>query len=72
MLSLLKHVPPSLVGVNPSSIRHIMLSFLDTYSGYNQIPMAKEDKLKITFILEEANPYYKVMTFGLKNAEATY
>ena len=49
-----------------------MLSFLDTYSGYNQIPMAKEDKLKITFILEEANPYYKVMTFGLKNAEATY
>ena len=49
-----------------------MLSFLDTYSSYNQIPMADEDKIKTAFIIEEANLYYKVMPFGLKNAGATY
>jgi len=34
--------------------------------------MAEEDKLKIMFITEEANLYYKVIPFGLKNAKATY
>ena len=51
---------------------HAVLSFLDAYSGYNQIPMAGEDKLKTAFITEEANLFYKVMPFGLKNAGATY
>jgi len=49
-----------------------VLSFLDAYSGYNQIPMADEDKLKTAFITEAANLFYKVMPFGLKNAGATY
>ena len=48
------------------------LSFLDAYSGYNQIPMAEDDAIKTAFITEEANLYYKVMPFGLKNAGATY
>jgi len=51
---------------------HGVLSFLDAYSGYNQIPMADEDKLKTAFITEEANLFYKVMPFGLKNAGSTY
>jgi len=51
---------------------HTTLSFLDAYFGYNQIPMAEEDKLKTAFITEEANLYYKVMPFGLKNVGATY
>jgi len=51
---------------------HTILSFLDAYSGYNQIPMADEDKIKTAFITEEANLYYKVMPFGLKNDGATY
>ena len=57
---------PSLVARNGT------LSFLDAYSGYNQIPMAAGDEIKIAFITEEANLYYKVMPFRLKNVGATY
>lgn len=48
------------------------LSFLDAYSGYNQIPMAPEDQEKTTFISERGLYCYTVMPFGLKNAGATY
>jgi len=33
--------------------------------------MADEDKIKIAFITEEVNLYYKVMPFGLKNVGVT-
>jgi len=36
-------------------VGHNVLSFLDTYSSYNQIPMAEGDNLKTTFIIEEGN-----------------
>ena len=49
-----------------------MLSFLDAYSGYNQIRMHPLDEEKTTFITEDANFYYKVMPFGLKNTSVTY
>jgi len=49
-----------------------VLSFLDAYSGYNQIPMAVSDMNKIAFITDDANYFYRVMPFGLKNAGATY
>ena len=49
-----------------------MLSFLDAYSGYNQIRMNPLDEEKTTFITEDANFYYKVMPFGLKNTSVTY
>jgi len=49
-----------------------VLSFLDAYSGYNQIPMAASDMSKTTFITDDINYFYKVMPFGLKNAGATY
>ena len=49
-----------------------VLSFLDTYSGYNQIRMHPPDEEKMTFIIEDANFCYKVMPFDLKNAGATY
>jgi len=49
-----------------------MLSILEAYSIYNQIPMAEGDKLKITFIMVETNYYYEVMHFGLKNIWVTY
>jgi len=48
-----------------------MLSFLDVYLSYNEIPMAKNYKTKTTFIIEEANLYHEVMLFGLKNVGAT-
>jgi len=34
--------------------------------------MVENDKLKTTFIIEEANLYYKVMPFDLKNVSVTY
>jgi len=49
-----------------------VLNFLDAYSRYNQIPMATTDMTKTTFITDDANYFYKVMSFGLKNAGATY
>jgi len=47
-----------------------VLSFLDAYSGYNQIPMAVSDMHKTAFITDDANYFYKIMPFGLKNAGA--
>ncbi|GAU51226.1 hypothetical protein TSUD_136230 [Trifolium subterraneum] len=49
-----------------------LLSFMDAYSGYNQIKMAGIDKKKTAFMTETGNYYYNVMPFGLKNAGATY
>jgi hypothetical protein len=48
------------------------LSFLDAYSGYNQIKLKKEDEEKTTFITPYNIFCYEVMPFGLKNAGATY
>jgi hypothetical protein len=47
-------------------------SFMDGFSGYNQIKMALEDKAKTTFITPWGTYCYKVILFGLKNAGATY
>ncbi|XP_061366467.1 uncharacterized protein LOC133309691, partial [Gastrolobium bilobum] len=49
-----------------------MLSFMDAYSGYNQIPLLEEVQDKTAFITQNANYCYTMMPFGLKNAEATY
>ncbi|CAL8152777.1 unnamed protein product [Prunus armeniaca] len=49
-----------------------LLSFMDAYSGYNQIMMHEDDKAKTSFIIERGTHCYKVMPFGLKNAGATY
>ncbi|KAH9309428.1 hypothetical protein KI387_037339, partial [Taxus chinensis] len=39
---------------------------------YNQIQIIEEDQHKTTFIAPWETFCYKSMTFGLKNAEATY
>ena len=49
-----------------------MYSFMDGFSGYNQILMAIINKAKNAFITEWGTYYYRVMPFGLKNAGATY
>ncbi|XP_025611373.1 uncharacterized protein [Arachis hypogaea] len=49
-----------------------VLSFMDAYSGHNQIQTHPYDKDKIAFITDQGNFCYKVMPFGLKNAGATY
>ena len=49
-----------------------MFSFMDRFSGYNQIKMALKDVEKNTFRTPMGNFYYTVMPFGLKNTSATY
>ena len=55
-----------------SMARHEFLSFMDAFSGYNQIKMNKEDQEKTSFVTNQILFYYKVMPFGLKNAGAMY
>ncbi|XP_058202937.1 uncharacterized protein LOC131317399 [Rhododendron vialii] len=49
-----------------------ILSFMDGYSGYNQIRMAPEDEELAAFRSLKGIFCYIVMPFGLKNAGATY
>ena len=50
----------------------VLLSFLDCYSGYHQIALKEEDQIKTAFITPYGAYAYKTMSFGLKNAGATY
>ena len=55
-----------------ATIGHEDLSFMDGSSGYNQIQMAPREEDLTTFHTPKGIYYYKVMSFGLKNAGATY
>lgn len=50
---------------------HETLSFMDAFSGYNQIKMDPDDE-ETSFVTEKGIYCYKVMPFGLKNTGATY
>ena len=51
---------------------HKLFTFMDAFSGYNQILMAKENQEKTAFVTSQGLYGYRVMPFGLKNARATY
>jgi hypothetical protein len=76
--SLTKHCPkdpfplPRIDQIIDSTAGCARLSFLDAYSGYNQIKLKKEDEEKIAFITPYGVFCYQVMPFGLKNAGAIY
>ena len=55
-----------------STAGHKLLTFMDAFSGYNQIMMDEDDQEKTSFITSRGLFCYKVMPFGLKNAGATY
>ncbi|KAA3472692.1 gag/pol polyprotein [Gossypium australe] len=55
-----------------NTAKHSLFSFMDGFSGYNQIKMAPEDMEKTTFVTMWGTFYYKVVPFGLKNVGATY
>ena len=55
-----------------NTVSHSLLSFMDGFSGYNQILMALEDMEKTVFIIEWGVYCYRVRSFGLKNVGATY
>jgi len=54
-----------------NTIGHALISFMDGFSRYNQIKMALKNMEK-TFFITPWGTCYKVMSFGLKNAGATY
>jgi hypothetical protein len=73
-----KHCPK-----DPLALRHIdqvidftagctVLSFLGCYLGYHQIALKEEDQIKTAFISPFGAYAYTSMSFGLKNAGATY
>jgi len=55
-----------------STSGHELLSFMDAFSGYNQIQMSELDEEKTFFITNRGLYCYNMMPFGLKNAGATY
>ena len=55
-----------------STTAHGMLFFLDVFFGYRQIPMYQPDEENTAFVTPYGLYCYKVMSFGLKNARATY
>ncbi|RDX95531.1 Retrovirus-related Pol polyprotein from transposon opus, partial [Mucuna pruriens] len=63
---------PSIDRLVDSVAGFALLSFMDAYSGYNQIRMHLQDEEKTTFITNDGAFCYKVMPFGLKNVGATY
>jgi len=63
---------PSIDALVDSASGCRLLSFLDTFSGYNQICMHPRDESKSAFLMELSNYGYRVMPFGLKNVGATY
>jgi hypothetical protein len=76
--SLNKHYPkdpfplPRIDQIIDSTAGCTRFSFLDAYSGYNQIKLKKEDKEKIALITPYDVFCYQVLLFGIKNAGATY
>ena len=51
---------------------HEYYSFLDGYSGYNQVAIFPEDQEKTTFTCPFGTFAYRRMPFGLCNAPATF
>ena len=54
-----------------STAGHILQSFMDAFSRYNQIKMDEADQEKTSFVTSQSLFCYEVMPFGLKNAGAT-
>jgi len=73
-----KHCPkdpfglPRINQIVDSTAGSALLSFLDCYSGYHQIALKEQDQSKTSFITLFGAYCYKTMSFGLKNAGATY
>jgi hypothetical protein len=73
-----KHCPnnsfalPHIDQVIDSTAGCVLLSFLICYSGYHQIALKEEDQIKMAFIIPFGAYAYITISFGLKNAGATY
>ena len=52
--------------------RFWLMSFMDAFFRYNQLWMTPKDEEKTAFITDRGTYYYKIMSFRLKKARATY
>lgn len=57
---------PSIDALIDGAFGYRMLSFMDSYSGYNQIKMDPDEAEKTTFMTDTCNYYYPMMPFVLK------
>ena len=46
-----------------STVGHQLLSFMDAFSGYNQIKLEESDQEKTSFVISQGLFCYKVMLF---------
>ena len=63
---------PRIDQIVDATVWHRILSFLEAFSRYHQIPMHPPNVEKTTFITPHELYYYDVMPFVLKNVGATY
>jgi len=66
------HPLPRIDQLVEATAGHDLLSFMNAYSGYNQIRMHPPYEDKTRFITDSAVYCYKMMPFGLKNAGETF
>ena len=59
--------PPRIDQLVEATAIYELLSFMDAYSGYNQILIYEPDKEHTSFIIDRGLYCYKVMPFDLKN-----
>ena len=52
--------------------RSVIFSFMDVFSGYNQIEILLSDQHNMTFIFPWGTFFYRKLPFGLKNVGATF
>jgi len=63
---------PRIDQIVDSTMGCVTLYFLDAYFGYHQIKMKESDQLAMSFITPFGMYCYVTMSFGLRNAGATY
>ena len=77
-MTLVRRIPlpriplPRIIHIIDAITRHQLLSFLNAYADYNQIPMYLPDLVNTTFITLIGMYCYNAMPFCLKNVGATY
>jgi hypothetical protein len=63
---------PRIDQIVDSTSRCDLLSFIDAYSGFHQIKMAKADRKHTAFVIVDGLYCYVVMPYGLLNALPTF
>jgi len=63
---------PFIDQIMDSCVRSAIFSFMDEFSGYNQIKILPSDQHKTAFIFPWGTFAYRIFPFGLKNVGVTF